>query len=330
MAVGGAVYWVGADGNIWLKDNSGVHNAGKAIGVSDVGFDAERMSAEAKRIDDPNPPARPAPAGGGGGGGSAPAPKPDRSNSIALQMAGLNATDAQYAAGIGSIDKALQNLMGQYAEEAEANEGNYTNQSNTNQGNFQKDKQTALVNASQGRQGLFGTLSSIGALSGSGIDLANRAVQRGANQDLSGAAENYAGNQTNLDQAIGTFRREDKNRKKNAEIAAENAKTNVKRETSESRMKFYSQLANDYATMGNEGRAKEFTQKAASLYPEAARASIPNSNIAYSGAAFTPGSLAEYMAGADSTQVSATPAGPGSNIPGLIAAPTKKKQLELA
>lgn len=324
----GAVYWVGADGNVWFKSNEGVRNVGKPINLYDQGFDTGQISAEARRIADPNPPARPAPAGGGGGG-AAPAPKPDRSNSIALQMAGLGAVDDQTSAGLSTIDKALGRLMGQYGEEATANEGNYTTQSNTNRGNLQKNTQTALVNATQGRQGLFSTLASIGALSGTGIDLANRAVQKGANQDISGANENFAGNQTNLDTAIGTFRREDKARKENAETAASNAKTNVRREAAESRQKFYSQLANDYAAMGNAGEAKKYTQKAAALYPEAARNSIPNANIAYSGAAFTPGSLAEYMAGANSTQVEATPAQPGS-APGLIAAPTKKKELEPA
>lgn len=328
---GGAVYWVGADGNVWFKSNQGVKNVGKPINLYDQGFDTGQISAEATRINDPNPPRQstPAPSGGGGGGGSAPA-KPDRSNSIALQMAGLGAVDTQTQSGMSAVDRALRSLIGQYGEEATANEGNYTTQSNTNRGNLQKNKQTALVNASQGRQGLFSTLASIGALSGSGIDLANRAVQRGANQDLSGAAENYAGNQTQLDTAIGTFRSEDKRRRQNAETAADNAKTNVRNEAARSRMGFYSQLANDYAAMGNEAKAKEFSSKAAGLYPEAARTSIPNTNIAYSGAAFTPGSLAEYLAGGESTQVSATPAAPGSSVPGLIASPTRKKELEPA
>jgi hypothetical protein len=259
------------------------------------------------------------------GAAAAPA-KVDRSNDIALQLAGLGAVQGQVDTGLSAIDVALSKLTGQYDTEATANEGNYKTQSETNQNNLQTNKQTALVNAAQGRRGLFGTLSSIGALNGSGIDLANRAVQKGANDDLHGAAENYSGNQSGLDTAIGTFRQEDTRRKEDAKTAAENARTNTRNEAAKSSLSFLSNLTNDYAQMGDEANAKTYAARAAALYPEMAKTSLPNSNIAYSGAAFTPGTLANYMAGADSTQVSTTPT-QGGSIPGLVAAPTKKKVL---
>jgi hypothetical protein len=325
-----AVYWLGGDGNIWYKGNQGVQNVGKPMGVmNDKGFDSTTGSFLANRIADPNPVKAPAPTSPNGGGAAAPA-KVDKSNSIALQMAGLGAVDQQVSGGLSSIDKSLGGLTGQYDAETTRNEGNYVDQSNSNQNNLQKNKQTALVNASQGRQGLFGTLSSIGALSGSGIDLANRAVQKGANDDLSGAADNYAGNQTQLDTAIGTYRDEDKARRENAKTAAENARQNVRNEGAKTRAGYYSQLVNDYSAMGDTGNAKKYTDLAASLYPEIASTNVPNANISYSGAAFTPGTLADYMAGADSTAVSTTPTQPGQALPGLVAAPTKKKQLQAA
>lgn len=327
----GAVYWIGADGNVWFKSADGVRNVGKPINVYDQGFDSNQLSAEATRIADPNPPQQstPAPTGGGGGGAAAPA-KPDRTNDIALQNAGLSAVDQQYSTGIAAIDKALANLIGQYDVETGRNEKLYTENSNSNQNNLQKNNQTALVNAAQGRQGLFGTLASLGALSGSGIDLANRAVQKGANTDLAGAADSYATNARTLDTAIGTFRDEDKARRTNATTSAENARTNARNEAAKSRLQFYSNLANDYADMGNEAEAKRFTSLASALYPEMAKSSVPNANISYSGAAFTPGTLSDYLAGADSTVVSATPTQPGQTIPGLIASPVKRKQLQPA
>lgn len=324
-----AVYWLGADGNIYLKSGSAVQNVGKPLNMSNGGFDSTTLSAEANRIADPNPPRQtaPAPSNPNGAGAAGPA-KVDKSNDIALQNAGLGAVDQQTSSGLGAIDTALGRLTGQYDTEAKSNEGNYTGQSNTNQNNLQKNKQTAYVNAAQGRQGLFGTLSSLGALNGSGVDLANRAVQKGANDDLSGAADNYSTNQGQLDTAIGTFRQEDKMRRDNANTAAENARTNVQNEAAKSRMSFFSNLANDYAAMGDSGRAKSYTDEASALYPSLAKTSIPNSNIAYSGAAFTPGTLSDYLAGADSTQVTATPTQAGGGMPGLVAAPTKKKQLQ--
>lgn len=271
----------------------------------------------------------PAPAGGKAvsTGGAA---KADKSNSIALQLAGLGAVDSQVNTGLGSIDKALGGLMGRYDTEAGSNEKNYTDQSTTNQGNLQKNKQTALVNASQGRQGLFGTLSSLGALSGSGIDLANRAVQKGANDDLSGAADNFSENQQGLDTSIGQFRQEDKARREDANTSAENARTNVRNDAAKTRLQFLTQLANDYSAQGDEASAKRYAGQAAGLYPELAKTSVPDANIAYSGAAFTPSTLSSYIAGADSTQVQATPTEGGLSIPGLIASPSKKKQLQPA
>lgn len=320
------VYWQGADGNIYLRSGDQVQNAGKAISTGDNGFDAQGMSAEAVRIADPNPPKQTAPNSPNGGGATGPQ-REDRSNSIALQLAGLGAVDQQYNSGISAIDRALGSLRGQYDSETGRNEGLYRTSSDTNQNNLQKNKQTALVNAAQGRQGLMGTLSSIGALSGDGLTLANRAVQKGANEDLSGAADNFSENQSGLDTSINTYRDEDARRRKQAEDAAGNAKTKAAGDAAKSRMEFYSNLSTDYAKQLDAGQAAEYARKAAALYPELAKSNIPDTNIGYQGAAFTPTTLANYMAGADSTQVAATPTA-GGQMPGLVASPTKKKQLQ--
>lgn len=323
MAANG-VYWIGANGKTYINV------AGIAGGPQE--WHAPLLSPQQmglQQINDPNPPAGGPPTAPSNPNGGAPAaPKVDKSNDIALQNAGLGAVDSQYNSGVSAIDAALGKLTGQYNTEATANEGNYTTQSDTNQNNLQKNKQTSLVNAAQGRQGLFGSLASLGALNGSGIELANRAVQKGANDDLSGAADNYSTNQSGLDTAIGQFRQEDKFRRENASTSAENAKTNAANEAAKSRMQFYSNLSNDYAAMDDKGNASKFSGLASSLYPTLAKTSIPNSNIAYSGAAFTPGTLADYMAGANSTVVNTTPTQGGQGIPGLIASPSlKKKQL---
>lgn len=263
-------------------------------------------------------------------GTAAPVAKVDKSNDIALNLAGLGAVDTQTNTGIASVESALSGLKGQYATEASANEGNYTTQSDTNQNNLQKNKQTALVNAAQGKQGLYSTLSSLGALNGSGIDLANKAVTKGANDDLGGAADNFSTNQTGLDTAIGTFRTENDKRNKDAETAANNARTNVKNEAAKNSLSFLSNLSNDYSAMGDAGNAKTYADRAAALYPTLASTSLPDSNIAYSGAAFTPGSLANYLAGSDSTQVSTTPSAGNGGIPGIVASPTLKKKTLVA
>lgn len=313
------------------KDAAAVNLIGSAAGLFKPGQSStlynpvQAAGTGAQAAPAPNRTTTPGPANSNGGSGGA--ARVDKSNDIALQLAGLGSADTQLNAGLAAIDKALGGLTGQYDTETTRNEGTYKTNSDTNQNNLQRNKQTALVNASQGRQGLFGTLASLGALNGSGIDLANRAVQKGANDDLSGAADNYGENKTTLETAITGYRDEDARRRKEAATAAENAKTNARGDSAKSKMSFYSNLANDYAAMENAAEAKRYTDLAASMYPQIAAANIPNSNIAYSGAAFNPGSLESYIAGADSTVVKATPT-QGATLPGLIASPIKKKETQ--
>ena len=253
----------------------------------------------------------------------------DRSNDIAVQNAGLGAIDGQTSAGITAIDKALGLLKGGYSDETKANEANYNNESNSNQNTQQGGKQTAYVRAAQGRQGLLGTLASIGALSGDSIELANRAVQNGANEDLSGVNHNFATNQSGLDTAIGTYRREDKLRNDEADAQAENARTNARGQGLQTRQSFYQNLVKDYADEGNSAQAKAYTDKVAELYPQIAAANVPNASLVTKNAAYTPAALSTYLNNAN-TAVTTTPA-PGSgpnNLPTLSAVnPLRKDQL---
>lgn len=252
----------------------------------------------------------------------------DKSNDIALQTSGLGAVDSQTAAGTSAVEQALAHLLGGYDTETAQNKQTYHNQSDTNQNNLQSNKESALLNAAQGRRGLFGTLASLGALNGSGVDLANRAVQTGANEDLSGAADNYATNQSGLDNTLATYNREDAARRQHAQDAADNNKKTVQNQGLTAKQSFYSNLANDYAAEGNSAQAKQYTDLAASLYPDIAATNVPTMSLGSESAAFTPAALANYLAGANSTVVSATPAagvGAGkAGIPGLVADTRRK------
>lgn len=338
----GAVYWVGADGNVYIKGDNAV-NGGATTNIGDStkanynlgasGFESNTLqqSINAQQISDPNAPVGSAPSSPNGGSGSG-TQYQDKSNDIALQNAGLGGADLQQNSGLSAIDKALGGLVGQYDTESTANEGNYHTQSDTNRNNLQTNKQTALVNAAQGRRGLFSTLSSLGALNGSGIDLANEAVQKGANEDLTGAEGTFSGNQVGLDTAINTFHAQDKQRRDDANTAAENAKTKVKHDTAVTKQGIFGNLANDYSAEGNSGEAARYTKMAADLYPDVANNSIPSSNLGYTAAAFTPGTLANYINNG-ATSVTAAPTQSGSsgqpNLPTLVAqnSDQKKKQL---
>lgn len=261
--------------------------------------------------------------------GSAPA-KVDKSGDIAYQQQGLGSVDTQYNGSLDQIQKSLDQLNGRYDSDAAAAESDYSTNATQNQNNLQKNKQTALVNAAQGKQGLYGTLASLGALSGTGIELANRAVAKGANDDLAGADDNYDTNQQVLDSSIGTFRREDADRRKDATTEADNARTNAANAAAKARQGYLGNIANDYSAEGDAGNAKTFQAKAGALFPSLAATNLPDSNIGYTSAAYTPASLQSYLAGNDSTQVSATPTAGGQGGTSLVASPAKKKVLQPA
>jgi hypothetical protein len=331
------VYWTGQDGNVYTQNNLGqVTNAGAHAGAVGSalapGSNATINNLAYRAIADPNAPATagtPPPSNPNGitGGSSAPATV-DRSNDIALQNAGLSSADTQNATGLATVDKALGDLTGKYNTEATNNEANYTNQTNTNIDNQQKGKESSLLNAAKGRQGLFGTLASLGALNGDGIKLANRAVQSGANDDLAGVANTYGTNKTALDTGIGTFRSEDAQRRIDAANEAEAAKTNVNNTTAQSKQTFYSKLADDYTQEGDKANAQKYTGMASNLYPSIAATSLPNANVAYQGSTYTPSTLGNYLSnGTTGTQVSTTARPDAFGIPGLVSSTGQKKAL---
>lgn len=330
------VVWVGADGNTYVKAAGvkGVVNAG-----SPALFNQEAKYygySGLKQIADPNPPANSGAntgytggygsantGGGGGGGGGTTSNYQDKSQDIGMQTAGLGSVDATQQSGIDNINKALSTIMGEYDADANNAKTSYTNESNANQGDLQSNKQTALEDAVQGRRGLFSTLASLGALSGTGLDLANRAVQKGANQDLTTAADTFATNQNALDSGYGSFQTQDKTRRTQAQSAAANDIEQVKNDAARTRQQYLTAIANDYQDEGNTAAAKNYAAQAASLFPTIASTNVPTIDIGYSGSAYTAPTLQHYVGQANNTTVqnspSAAPSNSLFNIPGLLA-----------
>jgi hypothetical protein len=317
-AKGTPIYWVGADGHVYLKGTGG-----NTAAVSDLGLSSNVKQSQiggAYQVDDPNAPKAPAATATGTGPVAA-----DKSNDIAQQTAGLGSVDTYLASGNAAVDASLAKLNGTYDTEAGAEKASYDTNTGQNKVNLSKNQQTALVNAAQGRRGLNGTLASIGALNGSGIELATRAVQKGANDDLAGASDSYATNAHALDEADAAFRTQDAERRKAAADAAATAKTKVRNTGLQTRQGYYQNLSNDYAAQLDKGNAAKYSDLAASLFPEIAATSVPDTAPAYSAATYTAPALSSYLSGAN-TQVQTTPATAATGgIPGLVAGTVRKK-----
>lgn len=267
--------------------------------------------------------------GGNGSGGGSVAPAtvyPDKSNDIAEQNAGLGSLDSTRDTGLSNVNSAYDRINGNYASERVAADTSHTNESHDNTTDLQSNKQTAMQDAVQGRRGLFGTLASLGALSGDGLTLANDAVRRGANEDLTTAGNTFATNQSGLDSSYNTWKAQDKSRQDSLDQAVVNQRAQVLNDYYKSQQSYYNNIANDYQDEGNTGQAKTYIDKASALFPQIASSNVPNLALNYAGGAYTAPTLSSYVGKANTTSVQSTPATSNStfNIPGLVAA--NKKQ----
>lgn len=337
-----AVYWIGQDGNIWLKDQSGTRNVGPAgadvvrpdaTGFydpwADPRFDTP-MRFNATQINDPVNPRQVAGARttAPSGGTAAPAPKVLNQAAVNATQAAIDSLGTEEQVGAQNIEDSYASLVGRYDRESRQNETDFGEQTTTNTQNLQKNKQNALLAAAQGRRGLRGTLASIGALSGSGIDLSNRVVTRSANEDIGGAGESFATNAQTLDKAIGRFREEDKDRRSEAETTRTNQRTALRGNLASKRQQFYQKMAEIFAGADRTGEADTWLGRAGGLNQEiAANSRVAATPFAARAAAFTPGTLESYLAGAGDMTVDVG-GGAGGRSPTSILAGRRRRREE--
>ena len=198
---------------------------------------------------------------------------------------------------------------------------------------MQKNKQNALVAAAQGRRGLRGTLAALGALSGDGGVLADRAVTTAANQDIGEAADTFAGNAQVLDKSIKKSREEDADRRAEAETTRTNQRTALEGSIASKRQGYFQKLAEIFGGADRTGEADSYLRQAGDLNNEiASKTRVASTAFAPRSAAFTPGDLESYLAGAGDMTVDVTAGGvgEGANPTTLSAGRKKKEERELA
>lgn len=319
------VYWIGQDGKTYMKGT-------EFDGVTE--WFAPLKSPQQMgytQIDDPvNPTGQVQGATTSAPSGGTPGPQLNQAAIDATQQA-INSLDTERDTGYRNIDDSFDSLMGRYKKEAARNEADYTDQTETNTNNLTKNKQNALLAAAQGRRGLRGTLAALGALSGDGSVLADRAVTQGANQDIGEAADTFAGNAQTLDKAIGRFREEDEVRRDEAKTARTNQRTELEGKLAAKRQNFFQKIAELYGGADRTAEANEWLGKAGALNDEIARKTrVASTPFSARTAAFTPGELETYLAGAGDMTVDVTAGGTGgdSNPTSILAGRGRRKREE--
>lgn len=244
----------------------------------------------------------------------------------------IGSLDVERDTGYKNIDDSFDSLLSRYNKESAANEADYTEQGETNTNNLQKNKQNALLAAAQGRRGLRGTLSAIGALSGDGGVLADRAVTTGANQDIGEAGDTFASNAQTLDKSIKKSREEDADRRAEAETTRTNQRTALEGGIASKRQNYFQKLAEIFGQADRTGEADANLKAAGDLNNEiAGKSRVVATQFNPRSAAFTPGDLESYLAGAGDMTVDVAAGGAGGDAnPSIVAGRRKKEDKELA
>lgn len=333
MATNG-VYWLGTDGNFWVKGPDGVFNAG--AGAYPSATQTKQFGLiNASLIDDPNKPT----SGGGGsttisGGGGTLAPTGGTTAPVGPSQAQVD----PLLASLGSLDDILGNKNQQsqaeynralqaYKEQEALDRKAYDDNVFQNENTLTSNNQRALLNAANGATGLRGVLSSLGGLAGSGVDVIKRLVGLAANEDTGAARQTFDVNASSLNQSWGQAEREQRQRREDAEANLQNTLQNNKAGVLTSRQSILQQLAGLYGDELPEGR--QYASQAAALaapIAETTRATV--APYAKASSLFSPGQLEDYLAGTKNLSVDTS--GGGSRTPinsPVYSANRKKDQL---
>ena len=204
------VYWVGANGNVYFKSGDKVQDAGRLIKDYGNGFDAQFLSAESNRIDDPNPPKGTL---GESGTASGTAAGSGVQNTDAQDLAYLDDQEGLLRGMLGSASKTLNNGLTQInddfsresgrtaAKESEAKAGYVTKREDTT-----RDKQGAIGRVNSGARTLSDSVRRmLGMASGTNSTAFNEAapnlIARDATMKRTGVIDTFGKNFRDIDTA---------------------------------------------------------------------------------------------------------------------------------
>lgn len=270
-----AVYWLGADGNIYLKgDDRNVYNVGQPMGANplqDQGFDSNQMSAKATRIDDPVNPRNTAPAPSNPTGASTPA-------APALNQAAVNNTQATIDQLPGILQAALEaenqrfgNTMGGFNAQEQTQRGTYDKSTETNQLNYDANFMDSIRAGIKGLGGLMALLRGTGAAGGSVEGDVRDVVGGGTSQDIRTGHDTQEQNQGQLDSSLSQFLTDLGIKRKQNEDTRVNNEASLRRDNATQLQDLYGKMAGFYGDAGRTAERDTFMTRAGSLTPEIAR-----------------------------------------------------------
>jgi len=274
-------YWVGRDGNVYIRTpNGGTVNAGTATGSNVAYRNAVGNGIRAQKINNPGNPQTggggpatgsggPAPASTGGGGGAA-----ATTGLTELDRAGINATQQNInalgpllAAALAGETTKYGNTVGGFNAQETQQRGTYDKSTVTNQQNYDANMMDSIRAGIKGYAGLKSILRGTGAGGGTAEDWAGETVQNVAAKDIRTGLDTQKENQASLDGSLGAFLTELQRKRQEAADTFENNKRAVSRDNASQLQDLYQKMAGFFSGAGDTGSAAGWVQRAAGLTP---------------------------------------------------------------
>lgn len=269
-----AVYWVGADNNIWYKgDDGAVINRGAADAffpggsLSDAGASGHRSgSFAATRIADPNAPRTPAPTGGGG----AARPTLNQAAVNNTQLA-LDQLPGLLQAALDAENQRYRNTIGGFDSQEQQQRQTYDTSTVTNQQNYDSNFMDSIRAGIKGLGGLFNILRGTGA-AGSTVEGDVRDVVGGITaQDIRAGADTQKENQGQLDTSLSSFLTELGMKRRQNEDTRVNNEQAIRRDNATQMQDLLGKMAGFYGDADRVAERDMYMARAGALTPEIAQ-----------------------------------------------------------
>jgi len=224
------VYWVGNDGNVYVKSGGSVINAGSATINNAAWRNAVGSGIQARRIDNPGNTGGGASAGGVAGpggpaqsGGAAPAGITDLDRaSIRATEANINQLGPLLQAALAAEDQKYRNTTGAFDAQEKQQRDTYDKSTVTNQQNYDSNYMASLRAGVKGLRGLMAVLR------GTGMEgWARGVVGDEVSSDVQNGLDTRNENQGQLDSSLSSFVTDLQRRRQEAADTYENNKRAV-------------------------------------------------------------------------------------------------------
>jgi hypothetical protein len=262
-------YWVGQDGQVYVKGDRGVN----ASGPADANTNAYWQTQGYNLISDPatetlgsstsTAPTNPA-------GTNAP-DAPIFNDAGARNTQGtIDQMPGLLKAALGTEKTRYDNSVSDFAAQETEQRGQYKEGSDTNQLNYDANFMDSIRSGVKGLGGLMALLRGTGASGGTAQDQVKDVVGGVTANDIRGGADTRNENQSALDTGLGGYLGDLKRKRETNTDTYENNQRAVNRDSNTQLQDLYQTMAGYYGDVGNQATSDQWTNKAGGLTPSIA------------------------------------------------------------